>query len=294
MFPSSFDYYGPETVDEALELLQEHGDSQAELLAGGHSLLPTMKTGLSSPDVLIDVGDIDALTGIETDDDTVLIGALTKYAEVADSDDLWESIPVIAEATESIGDTQVRNRGTVGGNLAHADPASDLPAAVLVSEATIHTHGPDGQREIEASDFFHGVYATALDEEELLTAVEVPTRDTSEVGAYVKRRSPSSGFAIVGVAVHLEVDADTVTSARVAANGAFNHAKRLDPVEEQLVDASLDDELAAEAASHATDDVKEFELMDDNQASSEFRRQLLTVYVREAIETALDRSNREE
>lgn len=290
MYPPSFEYHRPETVEEALELLEEHADQDAELLAGGHSLLPTMKSGLASPDVLIDIGEVADLDDLAVDEGMVRIGALTTYDSIVRSDEVSAACPVLTEAAGEIGDVQVRNRGTIGGNLAHSDPASDLPAAAIVSEATIHVRGPDGERAIDAEDFFLAMYTTTLGEDEILTRVDVPALEEGGAGAYVKKPSPSSGYAIVGVAVRLHTDGDTIERARVAANGALDHARRLAPVEEELADASIDaPDLATDAASRATEDLESWELMDDLQTSSEFRSQLLEVYAERALETALER-----
>jgi len=286
MYPSEFDYYEAASVGEALDLLEEHADSETELIAGGHSLLPTMKTGLASPDVLVDIGQIDALKGIDDRGDTLSIGAMTTYAEVADSRHVGEAAPALAEAAHAVGDRQVRNMGTVGGNIAHADPASDLPGAVIASNATIVAEGRDGEREIPVDDFFLGMYATDLDDE-ILTRVEVP-KAADAVGAYAKKPSPSSGYAMVGVAALLEVDGGTVQSAGVGANGAMDRGVRLDPVEDALTGESLDDDTIADAASHATDDLDTSMMMSDIQASAEFRAQLLEVYTERALQAAAD------
>ena len=289
MYPRSFEYHAATDVADALDLLAEHGDRDVELMAGGHSLLPTMKSGLATPEVVVDLGDVDDLTGIEHGDGSTRIGAMTTYTELADDDEL-DSATCLSETARAIGDVQVRNMGTIGGNLAHSDPAADLPAAVLASDATIHAQGPDGERTIPASSFFEGMFTTALGEDELLTAVDVPHLGDGDAAAYVKKASPSSGYAMVGVAVVLETDGSTVTAARIAANGAFDHAQRLSGVEDALTGESLDtDGLADAAADHATDDVEDYMLMEDTQASGEFRAHLLEVFTRRAIETAVDR-----
>ena len=287
MYPDSFDYLRPESVEEALSLLDEHAMENPTILAGGHSLVPTIKSGLASPDVVVDIGEIDDITGVETADDHVHVGACTRYADVVDSHEVQEAVPLLAEATAEIGDTQVRNRGTVGGNVAHADPASDLPAVVLATDATVHAQGPEGTREIGADDFFLGVYMTALGHDEILTGIDFPKQDG--VHAYVKKPSPSSGYAMVGVAVRLEFDGDTVTDAGVAANGALDRAVRLGPVEDALEGSQVTDGLAADAAAVATDGLSVDEMMEDIQADKEYRAQLLESYTRRALETAVER-----
>ncbi|MFC6718963.1 FAD binding domain-containing protein [Natrialbaceae archaeon GCM10025810] len=290
MYPDAFEYHAPETVDEAIETLEAHGDREVVPIAGGHSLLPTMKSGLASPDVVVDLSNVDELHDISRDDDVTRIGAMTEYAVIADDERFQEDNPVVAEAAAVIGDLQVRNVGTIGGNLAHSDPAADLPAAVLAADATVHARGPDGERTISADDFFVAMFTSALEEGELLTTVEIPHLGHDDVGVYLKKASDSSGYALVGVAAVLETDGDAIAGARVAANGAFGHAMRLTSVEEHLDGESLDEEeLAAEAAALATDGVEPYQLMDDEQASAEFRAHLLEVYVERALEEAIDR-----
>jgi carbon-monoxide dehydrogenase medium subunit len=288
MFPGEFDYHEATTVAEAIELLEANATAETELLAGGHSLLPAMKTGLSSPDVLIDIGGVDDLHGVAVEDDTLVIGAATSYSDLLVVDAAHEHAPALTAATERVGDRQVRNRGTVGGNLAHADPASDLPAAALVSEATLVVRGPDGERTVPAEEFFFGMYATDVGPSELLTRIEVPSA-ADAVGAYAKKPSPSSGYAMVGVAALLEIDGDTVTSARVAANGVVDHGVRLGAVEEALTGERLDDATIEVAAGRATDDVDTTMLMDDIQASGQFRLALLAEYTERALRTVTDR-----
>lgn len=288
MYPDEFDYYKAETVAEAVELLEEHSMEETELLAGGHSLLPAMKTGLSSPDVLIDIGGVDDLHGVSMEDDTLTVGAMTKYSELLAEDAAHEHAPAFAAAVEQVGDRQVRNRGTVGGNLAHADPASDLPGAALASDATLVAHGPDGEREIPVDEFFFGMYAVDLGPGEILTQVKIPSA-ADAIGTYAKKPSPSSGYAMVGVAALLEVDDGEVTSARVGANGAMDHGVRLEPVEDALVGETLDEDTIENAADRATDDLDTAMMMDDLQASGEFRAQLLSVYTGRALREAMDR-----
>ena len=288
MYPGEFDYLRAESVDHALDLLDEHGD--AEVLAGGHSLLPTMKSGLADPDTVIDIGHIDAMQGVEHDGDTTSIGALTTYAEIDDTDELWDGATALAEAASEIGDTQVRNRGTIGGNLAHADPASDLPGAAIASDLTLVATGRDGERRIDVDDFFVAMYMTDLAEDELLTRVEVPRLDGGAGGAYVKKPSPSSGYAMIGVAARLQVDGGTVTEARVGANGAMDHGVRLDPVEDAIEGERLDEDAIATAAEQAARDLDESLMMDDIQASAEYRAHLLEVYTERALARAAERA----
>ncbi|MFC4988868.1 FAD binding domain-containing protein [Saliphagus infecundisoli] len=287
MYPPAFDYLRAESVEEALDLLSDTED--AELLAGGHSLLPTIKSGLADPGTLIDVGGIDDLSGVETTEEGVWIGATTTYADALKSETLAERAPAVADAIGEIGDVQVRNRGTVGGNVAHADPASDLPGPLLAADATVHVRGADGERSIPIDDYFLAMYATAIEEGEIVTGIEIPACEGS--GAYVKKTSPSSGYAVVGVGVRLAVSGGEIESARVGANGAFGYGRRLGPVEEFLAGETIDGgDVAAEAGERATADVEEWELIEDIDTSSEFRGRLLEAYAERAVDRALDRA----
>jgi carbon-monoxide dehydrogenase medium subunit len=288
MYPDEFDYYEAETVAEAIELLEANEMAETELLAGGHSLLPAMKTGLSSPDVLIDIGSIDELHGVSVEDETLVVGAMTRYSEFLNADGVHEHAPAFAAAVEQVGDRQVRNRGTVGGNLAHADPASDLPGAALASDATLVVQGSDGERSVPAEEFFFGMYATDVGPGELVTRVEIPSA-ADAVGTYAKKPSPSSGYAMVGVAALLEVEDGTVTSARIGASGAMDTGVRLEPVEDALVGEALEEATIEAAADRATEGLDTTLMMDDLQASAEFRGQLLRVYTKRALTEAMDR-----
>jgi carbon-monoxide dehydrogenase medium subunit len=288
MYPGTFEYERAGSVDEALDLLETHAGAETELLAGGHSLLPAMKTGLSDPDVLIDLGEVEPLHGTSIDDGTVSIGAMTTYADFLDTEGVHGHVPAFADAVSQVGDRQVRNCGTVGGNLAHADPAADLPGAALAANATLVARGPDGERKIPVDEFFQGMYATALGEDELLSRVEVPAA-TDGVGAYAKKASPSSGYAMVGVAARVELDGDTVESVRVGANGAMDHGVRLGAVEDELAGETLDEDTIADAAARAAEELDETMLMSDIQASADFRARLLDVYTERALESVADR-----
>jgi carbon-monoxide dehydrogenase medium subunit len=289
MFPAEFDYFRATTVDEALALLE--ANPEAELLAGGHSLLPTMKLGLASPSAVVDISGIDALHGVDVGDDVARVGALTRYATIADDAAFRRVCPAVGSAAAAIGDVQVRNRGTIGGNLAHADPASDLPAAVLASDATLTLVGPDGERTVPADEFFVAIFTTAKEEGELLTRVDLPVLGEESVGVYAKKPSPSSGYAVVGVAAVLELDDGVVSTARVAANGAFDHAVRLTGVEDALVDESLDEERVERAAAAATDGFDESALMSDHHVSADYRAELLRAYTERALTEATERAD---
>ncbi|PSQ46951.1 xanthine dehydrogenase family protein subunit M [Halobacteriales archaeon SW_7_65_23] len=286
MYPAQFEYEKAGSVSDAIDALSSN--PEAELIAGGHSLLPTMKSGLADPDMLVDIGDVDELHGIDHGDGSTRIGAMVRYADVADDDTLREEAEVFAETAHQIGDFQVRNRGTVGGNIAHADPASDLPGAVLAADATMHVAGPDGERTVDADDFFHGMYATDVGEDELLTAVEVPHEGTA--GAYAKKPNPASGYALVGVAVRLTMDGDTVTDARIGANGVMDHGTRLPDAEDAIEGTSLSADSIEAASDAAGSTLDEYMVMEDQQASAEFRLQLLGAYTERALAQAGERA----
>ena len=284
MYPPEFTYKRASTVDEAVRLLSENADRETELLAGGHSLLPTMKTGLASPDLVIDIGDITELSGISSNGESTRIGAMTTYAEIEASDEVHRASPVIAEAASHVGDLQVRNAGTIGGNIAHADPASDLPASILVADATIHVAGPDATRSIAAENFFTGMFDTAINGDELLTAIDVPNASHTSADTYVKKPSPSSGYAQVGVAARVSMADDRIEEARVAVNGALDRAIRLSNVEASLTGEVLRDDTIEAATAAVSSDLSGFTILEDNQVSSEFREQLVRVYTKRALE----------
>jgi len=207
--PAEFDYHRPTSLDEAIGLLAKDGDTRP--LAGGHSLLPMMKLRLAEPSMVVDIGRIPGLDGIEADGDELWIGALATHASVAASELVREKCRVLATTAEGIGDRQVRNRGTIGGSLAHADPGADYPTVVTALGATVVVRGPNGELEIAADGFFTGVFTTALAQGELVTAVRVPS---VQKAAYVKHRHPASGYAVVGVACVVGTD-----EARVVVGG---------------------------------------------------------------------------
>lgn len=288
MYPVDFEYHDPASVEAAIDLLRAHDDERTELLAGGHSLVPAMKAGRATPDVVVDIADIDELRGIHRDGDTLVVGALTRYSDLLDADSMREHAPAVVPAVEAIGGRQTRNRGTVGGNLAQADPTADLPAAVLASDATMVVRGPDGERAVSAERFFRGRHATAIGSEELLVRVEMPVAPDA-VGTYLKRASPSGGYALVGVSVLLTADSGTVRTVRVAVNGVRDHAVRLGDVESTLVGERLDADRIEAAATEATTAVGVDRVRDDREVSAAFRRRLLEVYTRRALEDAAER-----
>jgi len=286
MFPPEFDYRAVSSVEDAVALLDD--DDDATVIAGGHSLLPEMKRGERAPDAVVDVSDVDALHGVETTDDGVRVGAATRYVDAADSERLAERAPILAEASGAVGDVQIRNRGTVGGNLVAADQGADLPAAALAADASLRLHGPDGERTVSAGEFFDAGGTTAVRDDEVLTAVWVP--DAADAGsAYVRHTHPATGYALVGVAVVCRTAGGAVTEVRIAANGACERGVRLPAAEAAAIDAPADPGTVDRAAAAAGDGVDD-EFVSDVEATGEFRAHLLSVSVESALGAALDRS----
>jgi carbon-monoxide dehydrogenase medium subunit len=284
MFPNPFDYVTASSVDEAIGLLQQHGD-EAKLLAGGHSLIPLMKLRLAVPGVLIDIARIPDLNGVQADNGSISLGALTTYTSLVDSAELNRLCPLIPETAEQVGDMQVRNRGTVGGAVAHADPASDMPAAMLALDATFTLRGANGERTVAARDFFQGPFTTALEPEEVLTRITVPKPEGKTGMAYEKFRSPASGYAVVGIAVVATMgNGGTVDGVRIGVTGAGPQAARATPAEEALQGQTPDDDLLAAAAERASDGL---DFSGDIHASPEYRAHLVRVYTRRALQRAL-------
>src|SRR5262245_59496832 len=243
--PAPFDYHRPATVDEAVALLGSVDDARP--LAGGHSLLPAMKQRLSMPSALVDIGRIDELQGIERDGDVLRIGASATHAEIAASELVRDTCPMLAEAAAMIGDRQVRNRGTIGGSLAHADPGADYPTVVAALGATIEAAGANGRREIAAGEFCTGLFTTALAPGELVTAVRVPAVAGA---AYEKHKHPASGYAVVGVAACVEVGGGSCTSARLVVGGVTGVPVEVTAAADALVGSTGDaDAIAAAAAT---------------------------------------------
>jgi aerobic carbon-monoxide dehydrogenase medium subunit len=279
MYPANFDYKRPATVDEAIALLAQHGDA-AKVLAGGHSLIPAMKLRLAQPKVVVDIGRIEALSYVREARGAIAIGAMTTHHEIESSAVLQARSPLLAETASHIGDPQVRNKGTIGGSLAHADPAADYPAAILALEAEIDLAGPRGRRTVKASDFFVDLLQTALEPNEIIVEIRVPA--TGKSVAYEKTEQKASGFALAGAAAVVSAE-----GIRVGITGVAAKAYRASAVEQALAGQRRPTPQAiALAASHAADGV---EPLVDIHASAEFRAHLAEVNTRRAIERALAR-----
>ncbi len=286
MIPSAFEYYTATSVDEALKLLAEHGD-EAKILAGGHSLLPAMKLRLAAPSVIIDINPIEELRGIHMNGG-LKIGAMTTYYTLMTSDDVKSSCPILAECVENIGDPQVRNRGTIGGALAHADPAADMPAVILALGATMTAQGANGSREISADDFFTDMLTTSLEPDELLTSISVPALGKGEGASYAKMVQPASGYAIVGAAAYVKLGSDgKIESARIAVTGAGPKAVRQEAVEAALAGSATDAEAVKAACDHAGEDM---DFLGDIHASEDYRKAMVKVYCRRAVAKAIEQA----
>ncbi len=300
MFAADFEYYRAGSVAEAGQLLAAHPG--AKLLAGGHSLIPLLKLRLAAPAAVIDIGRIAELRGISTDGDGLRIGALTTHAEIAASDTVKEHAAALAEAASQIGDPAVRNRGTIGGNLAHADPASDLPTVLAALGATMTVKGSGGERTIDAADFFTGMMATSLGDNDLLTAIRVPSA-AGRGNAYVKFSHPASRYAVIGVAASIGIGTtgggwmakikgepkETVcTDVAVAIGGLVPKPLRCSAVEAALKDQAPSEPAFAAAAAAVSGDLGD-DLLGDVFASGDYRKAVASVYVQRAIEAAAGR-----
>jgi aerobic carbon-monoxide dehydrogenase medium subunit len=278
MYPANFDYVRPASVDEAVALLKRHGED-AKVLAGGHSLIPAMKLRLARPSVVIDIGRIATLSYIREAGGAIAVGATTTHAEVETSKLLQEKCPLLSETASHIGDVQVRNMGTIGGSLVHADPASDYPAAILALEAEIDLVGPRGKRTVRADQFFVDLLQTTIAADEILTEVRVPM--TSRSVAYIKTEQKASGFALAGVAV-----VASPTGVRVGITGIAPKPYRATAVEQAIGNQRTAHAIEV-AAAHAADGVVP---LADIHASAEFRAHLAQVNTRRALERAFARA----
>jgi carbon-monoxide dehydrogenase medium subunit len=285
MIPAQFDYVAPATLDEAVRLLADHADD-AKILAGGQSLLPAMKLRLAQPALLVDIGRIRDLSYISAENGHVRIGAMTTHYELESSPVLAERCPLLPETAAHIGDVQVRNKGTIGGSLVHADPAADWPAAVLALGAELVLVGPSGERTVSADDFFVDMMTTAVEPNEILREIRVPARRERTGWSYMKVRQPASGFAVVGVAACVARGADgSCEEARVGVTGIASKAFRATAVERALAGAALDNNQGDLGAAAALVD-EGVDVNGDLYASADYRRHLARVYARRAIAAA--------
>lgn len=283
MIPAAFDYQAPSTLAEAVRLLGQRPD-EAKLLAGGHSLIPAMKLRLAQPQLLIDLGRISDLAYIRVESDQISIGAMTTHYSIESSEQLKKICPLLPDCASQIGDVQVRNKGTIGGSLAHSDPAGDWPAAIIALRAQMVVTGSSGDRTINADDFFVDFLTTALGPAEILREVRIPVTSEGTAQAYQKVRHPASGFAVVGIAVNLSLGANgKCDAAGIGITGVASKAYRGLAVEAALAGKELNANVIAEAASHATDGV---DANSDLYASDDYRRHLAMVHTRRALQRA--------
>jgi carbon-monoxide dehydrogenase medium subunit len=287
MYAADFNYYRAGSVVEAGDLLRKNPG--AKLLAGGHSLIPLLKLRLAAPPALIDISRIAELKGVTVRDGTVRIGALTTHAELAASAALREHCPALAEAAAQVGDPAVRNRGTIGGNVAHADPASDLPTVLTALNARFAVTGPNGSRAVDVSGFFKGMMATALGDHDLLIAIEIQARPKGQGMAYVKFSHPASRYAVIGVAATLSVAGGKCTAAAVALGGLVPRPARAASVEKALGGQALSGETIAKAASQVSQDLGT-DILGDIYASVEYRQAVAPVWVKRALTLAASRA----
>jgi carbon-monoxide dehydrogenase medium subunit len=283
MIPAAFEYVKANSVAQAIALLNQHGD-EAKVIAGGHSLLPAMKLRLSQPAVLIDIAAVAELKGIKTNGGTLSIGAGETYHAIATSATVISACPVLAACTGQIGDIQVRNAGTIGGALAHADPAADLTAVFLAIGGTVTVQSASGTRSIAADDLFVSMLMTALDSGELITAVNVPVMSKGQGASYAKLKHPASRYAIVGVAAAVTISNGVVSACRVAVTGAGPQAVRQPSVEKALIGTSGDAAAIKAACASAGADM---EYLGDIHASEEYRRAMVKVYAARALTDAV-------
>lgn len=287
MIPSAFEYLRPTSLAEATRLLAANPD-EAKILSGGHSLVPMMKLRLANPSVIIDIGRLGELRGIREEDGTIVLGANTTHYDAESSALLQQRCPLMSETAAAIGDVQVRNAGTIGGSIAHADPAADWPAAVLALDAQITLVNHSGSRTVGATDFFLELLTTAMESDEILTEIRVPANPARTGSAYLKVAQPASGFALTGVAAQVTLGSDnTVQQIAVAVTGVDNTAFRASATENALRGQAATEAAIEQAANLATDGA---EGADDIHASAEYRLHLTRVYTKRALLQAVQRA----
>ena len=283
MIPAAFDYIVPDSLEAAAASLADAGEN-AKVMAGGHSLLPMMKLRLAQPSVVIDLKRLDSLRQIQLDGGALRIGALVTHHQVETSGEVADNCPLLAMTAGSIGDPQVRNRGTIGGSVVHGDPAADWPAALLALGAEVTLTSKDGSRSVAAKDFFLGPLTTAIEPAEILAGVSVPVPAAGTRAAYRKVKQKASGFAIVGIAVCLRMDGDTCADAAIGVTGLAATPFRATGVEDQLRGNALTSDVIASAAAQVAEGV---DALGDIHASADFRSHLARLNTARAIQDAL-------
>ncbi|MEV6270402.1 xanthine dehydrogenase family protein subunit M [Kribbella sp. NPDC051936] len=277
MIPAAFEYFAPTTVDEALGLLREHAD--AKVLAGGQSLMPALRLRLAAPETIVDIGKIDDLRGVRDDGDALVIGAMTPHSTVQTDPLVAEHAQLISLATATVGDPQIRHRGTFGGSLAHADPAADLPVVAVALDASFVIAGAGGRRTVPAADFFEGIFSTALGDDELLVEVRVP-KYTGWGAHYEKFSRVAQAWSIVSVGAAVRVDGGAIAEARVGLGNMGPTPVRATAVEAALVGQPATADAVREAAARAADGTSP---VTDLNGDADYRRHLATVLTRRAV-----------
>lgn len=286
MIPGKFEYFAPSSLDEAVKLLDEHS-FDAKILAGGQSLIPAMRFRLAVPEILIDINQIEGLSYINEANGHLTLGAMTREAEIDDSDLIAQKYPLLADTAKVIADPLVRNMATVGGNLAHADPANDHPATMLAYGAEVVATGPDGERVIPIDDFFVGLFENSLSDNEILKEIRIPTPGANASGAYLKIERKVGDYAVSAVAVQLTMDGDTCTAARIGLTNVSPSPMRAKNAEQEIVGQAVTDEVL-EAAGKAA--AAECDPSADLRGSIEYKRDLTRVLTKRAIRQAIERA----
>jgi carbon-monoxide dehydrogenase medium subunit len=287
MIPQSFQYESPGTIVDAIALLQKYGD-EAKILSGGHSLLPMMKLRLATPGYVIDINNIPGLAFIKEEKGIMKIGALTREAEIEHSDLLAKYFPIFRDTTKLIADPQVRNMGTIGGNLAHGDAANDHPAVMLALNATLIATGPSGTRSIPIDEFFFGFYTTALQQDEILTEIQIPIPPAGAGNAYHKLERKVGDYATAGVAVQLTIDGKGICkSAGIGLTNVNPTPLRAARSEQVLIGNAVTEEAIAQAAQFASEDCSP---SSDLRGSEEYKRAMVAVLVKRMIQKSLERA----
>ena len=284
MIPASFDYFNPQTLDEAISLLQQYGDD-AKIMSGGHSLIPMMKLRLASPEYIIDINDIPNLSYVKEEGGFLKVGALTRESEIEHSDLIKSKYHIFCDATKLIADPQVRNRGTIGGNLAHGDAANDHPAIMLAMNAQIVVQGPNGSRTIPMTDFMLGFYQTALEPTEILTEIQIPIPPAGSGGAYSKLERKVGDYATAGVAVQVTVENNTFKNIGIGLTNVSPVPVKATDAENHLTGKAITDEVIKEAAQMASDASSP---SPDLRGSEEYKRNMVRVLTQRTIKRAIE------
>ncbi len=286
MIPGEFDYYSPSTLPEAVSLLEQHG-YDAKIIAGGQSLIPAMRFRLSLPEVLIDINNVEGLEYIREDNGHLAIGAMTRETDLEESALVQEKFTLLADAARVIADPVVRNRATVGGNLAHADPANDHPAVMLAYNAELIALGPNGTRAIPVDAFFIDLFENALTDNEILTEIRIPTPGANTGGAYIKIERKVGDYAISAAAVQLTMNGNTCTAARIGLTNVSAAPMRAKNAEQALIGKEITDDVL-EAAGQAA--AAECDPSPDLRGSVAYKRDLTRVITKRAIRQAVERA----